>query len=105
MTKNPFINAVIAGTYIIIVVLLISNMPYLVKEEKETILIPMAMLSLLVFSATFMGLTFFFQPAQMYMDGNKKEAVNLFLKTLAVFAVITILFFTILIFNEKIPQV
>ena len=38
------------------------------------------------------GYFFFFQPIQLYLDGEKKQAVNLFLKTLAAFAGITVLF-------------
>ncbi len=38
----------------------------------------------------------------MYLEGAKKEAVNLFLKTVAVFAVITALLISTLIILSKI---
>ncbi len=89
MTKNPYLNAVIAGCYIVFVVLLITYGPAYVREKPDTILAPMAMLSLLVLSVAFMGYTFFFQPALMYLDGKKREAIELFTKTLLTFSVIT----------------
>ncbi|MEK7601594.1 MAG: hypothetical protein AAB480_03640 [Patescibacteria group bacterium] len=89
MTKNPYLNALFAGLYIIFIVLLISYGPALVRDKPDTILAPIAMLSLLVCSVAFMGYVFFFQPMQMFIDGQKREAVELFTKTLTTFAVIT----------------
>ncbi|MFA7309751.1 MAG: hypothetical protein WC050_02495 [Candidatus Paceibacterota bacterium] len=89
MTKNPYLNALFAGLYIVFVVLLISYGPTFVRDEPDTIFAPMAMLSLLVCSVAFMAYTFFFRPMQMYVDGQKHEAIELFTKTLTSFAVIT----------------
>ena len=89
MTKNPYLNALLAWLYIVSVVLLITYGPAFVREKPDTILAPMAMLSLLVFSVAFMGYTFFFQPITMYLEGQKREAVELFTKTLGTFAAIT----------------
>jgi hypothetical protein len=89
MTRNPYLNALCAGLYIVFVVLLIGYGPSFVKDKPDSILTPIAMLSLLVFSAAFMGYTFFFHPMQMYIEGQKREAVELFTKTLGAFAVIT----------------
>lgn len=89
MTKNPYLNALIASFYIVFVVLLITYGPTFVREKPDTILAPMAMLSLLVLSVAFMGYTFIFRPVLMYMDGQKHEAIELFTKTLITFSVIT----------------
>lgn len=89
MTKNPYLNALFAGLYIVFVVLLVTYGPTYVRDKPDTILAPMAMLSLLVCSVAFMAYTFFFNPVQMYMDGQKREAAELFTKTLGTFAVIT----------------
>ena len=89
MTRNPYLNALCAAAYIVLLVLLVSYGPFLARAKPDTILAPMAMLSLLVLSAAFMGYTFFFQPVLMYIEGKKREAVELFTKTLAAFAVIT----------------
>ena len=91
MSKNPYINAVCAALYIVLIVLLITYGPSsFVKNQPDTILAPIAMLSLLVLSVAFMGYIFFLQPALLYTEGKKREAVELFSKTLAVFAAITV---------------
>jgi hypothetical protein len=36
-----------------------------------------------------MGYLFFYQPVQLFIEGKKKQAVNLFIQTVGVFAVIT----------------
>lgn len=97
MTKNPFINALAAVVYIGIVA---SVMFYGTKHTNpiNSVIAPLAMISLFTLSAAVMGYLFLFQPLQLYLDGKKKEAVNLFLKTVVVFAGITtlilILFFS-----------
>lgn len=95
MTKSPYINALIAVSYIVFVVLLITFGPTFVKDKPDTILAPISMLSLFVFSVAFMGYTFFFRPTLMYIDGQKREAVELFTKTLLSFAVATIIIIAI----------
>ena len=89
MSRNPYTNALLAAIYIVFVVLLITYGPAYVRDKPDTILAPMAMLSLLVFSVALMGYLFFLQPVQMFLEGQKVEAVELFTKTLAAFAVIT----------------
>ena len=89
MSRNPYINALSAAAYIVFVVLLITYGPAYVRDKPDTILAPMAMLSLLVFSVALMGYLFFLQPIAMYLEGQKREAVELFTKTLGTFAVIT----------------
>ncbi len=88
MTKNPYLNAVFAGLYIVAIVLFIT----VVLENTEgpdTILAPITMLSLLVLSAATMAYLFFYQPLMMYLEGNKQDAVRFFVKTLAAFAGVT----------------
>ncbi len=89
MTKSPYLNAIFAAAYIVFVVVLITYGPTFVRDKPDTVFAPMAMLSLLVCSVAFMGYAFFFHPVQMYMEGEKREAVELFTKTLGAFAVIT----------------
>ena len=89
MTRNPYLNALVAGLYIVGIVLLITYGPTFVREKPDTILAPIAMLSLLVLSVAFMCYAFFYQPILVYMEGQKREAVELFTKTLVAFAVIT----------------
>jgi len=95
MTKNPFLNALAASLYIVGVVSFINFLQVL-GDEPETILIPMAMLSLLVLSVAVMAFLFFFQPVQLLINGDRQQAASFFLKTLATFAVITALLFSVL---------
>lgn len=97
MTKNPFINAIVAAGYIVAVVFLMNHMTANLAVTKGNLLMPIAMLSLFVCSAAFMGFTFFFRPIEIYLGGAKKEAVRLFLTTLGTFAAITALAFASLI--------
>lgn len=95
MTKNPFLNALAAAGYIVVVA---AVMFYGLRSagDDKGILIPLAVLSLFVLSAAVMGSIFFYQPVRLYLDGEKSQAVNLFFKTLAVFAAITAAFLVIL---------
>ncbi len=95
MTKNPFVNAFAAVLYIALVA---SVMFWGPKENgpEDTVLIPIALISLFTLSAAMMGYIFLFQPLQLYLDGAKKEAISLFLRTLAVFAGITVVLLCIL---------
>ncbi|RJP43764.1 hypothetical protein C4587_02590, partial [Candidatus Parcubacteria bacterium] len=63
MTKNPFLNAVAAAVYIVIVVSIVSNLP---KQDTE-FLTPIAALSLLTLSVAVMGYLFFYGPLQLYL--------------------------------------
>ncbi len=85
MSKNPFINALCATLYIVLLVSAMFYSPFF-GGEQESIIFPIAGLSLFVFSAALMGYIFLYQPLCLFLDGQKKEAVNLFLKTTAFFA-------------------
>jgi hypothetical protein len=55
------------------------------------VIVPVAMLCLFVLSAALMGITFFYEPAKMYFDGDKKSSLTLITKTIIIFAVYTLL--------------
>ena len=88
MTKNPFLNALAALSYIALVVSLIF-FGVIEDPDDSTILGPIALLSLLTLSVAVMGYLFFFQPIRMYLEGEKAAAVKFFLHTLLIFAGIT----------------
>jgi len=96
MFRKPFLNAVAASVYISIVS---SFMFYGSKlfPKEDTLLAPIAMLSLFTLSAAVMGYLFLYQPLMLFLDGNKKKAVDFFLRTVAVFSAITILVFVLLL--------
>ena len=65
MIKKSIQNALLAEVYIIAIVLLI-HYGLMSVESEDTILAPIAMLSLLTLSAAVMGYLFLFQPIQLY---------------------------------------
>lgn len=95
MTKNPFLNALAAITYIVLVA---SFMFYGVNHKRgdDTVLAPIAFMSLFTLSAGMMAYFFLNQPLQLYLDGKKKEGVKLFLHTLIIFGAVTITVITLL---------
>ena len=96
MTKNPLVNALAAALYI---VLIGSVMFYGLGRTgpPNTAIIPIAVISLFTLSAAVMGYLFVYSPLLLYVDGEKTEAVNLFLQTVGVFAGITVVILIILI--------
>ena len=94
MTKNPFLNALSATIYIILVA---SVMFYGTEHTKpvNSVIVPIAVLSLFSLSAVLMGYFFLYQPIQLYLDGKKKYATSLFVQTILVFAIITAGIFTL----------
>src|SRR3989344_6774076 len=92
MSKNPFVNALLAIVYITVVASIMYYGPQ-ISGPVDGIIAPVAVLSLLVLSASVMGYLFFYNPVRMYLDGSKEDAVKLFLKTIGVFACITVLIF------------
>lgn len=99
MSKNPFINALTATLYIILVASIMYYGPRSVGPV-DSIVAPVAFLSLFVLSAAVMGYVFLYEPIQLYFDGDKKTSLGLFLKTLAVFGSITFLILLILFFSK-----
>lgn len=79
-----------AALYIIVVVM-VMNVGMKSSGPQESIVVPIAMLSLFTLSAAVMGYLFVSQPLQMYLDGQKKKGVTLFLQTVGVFAGMTVI--------------
>jgi hypothetical protein len=98
MTKNPLINALLATLYIVIV----SQVLYygtVLKVGNNSLFAPVALISLFTFSAASMGYLFLYRPFILYFDGQKKSALDLFLRTLLIFGSITAVIFTLLFFS------
>lgn len=91
MSKNPIINALSASGYIILVASIINLVSSAQKDKPDTFFAPVAFLSLLTLSAAIMAYLFFYQPLQLLIEGKKKEAVNLFVKTVGIFGVVTLI--------------
>jgi hypothetical protein len=77
MLKNPFVNALLAGGYIVGGVLVMSKIIEGISGVEDTIIIPMVMLSLLVLSVAVMGGLFFFEPIRLLLENKSYEAFML----------------------------
>jgi len=100
MSKNPFYNALAAIIYILTIVLAINSISDLETNEYPLSLVtPVLFLSLFTLSAAVMGYLFCYQPLRLYLDGKKEEAVRLFLKTVAIFAIIPLTIFLLYLFK------
>lgn len=95
MSKNPVINGLAAAAYIIIIALIMNWGTQMVRHPN-TFIAPVAVISLFTLSAAVMGFIFCYQPAVLYFDGKKKQAIHLFLQTVAVFAAVTALVLVLL---------
>ncbi len=84
--QRGFLSAAGVALYVSCVVLVISNGQALFGE-KETVLIPIFMLTLFVLSATVTGLLVLGRPIHLYLTGSRKEAFVLLASTLAWLAV------------------
>ena len=60
-------------------------------EDGDSLIAPIAAISLFTLSAAVMGYLFCFQPIQLYLDGKKKQGIKLFLNTVEIFGGITVL--------------
>src|SRR4051812_226629 len=94
--KRASVNAILAFAYVTVVGLFMSNAST-IFGEKDTAFTPVAVLMLLVFSAALMSILVFGQPLMWYLDGKKKEALNLLGATMMALLVLLILTFAILL--------
>lgn len=90
MSKNPFINALSATAYIVLIVTIMNFIMKTQGDKPDTPFAPFILLSLLTLSASIMAFLFFYQPLQLLIEGKKKDAVNLFVHTVGVFAGVTV---------------
>ena len=93
--KKPFYYALGAIVYIVLIVLAMSATKYF--PQKETIIVPITMLTLFVLSAAVMGFLFLSEPIKLFLEHRKQEAVIFFLKTVGFFACFLAVFVVLLI--------
>ncbi len=92
MSKNPIVNALGASAYIVLVAYFINLVTHTQRNKPDTFFAPVIVLSLLTLSVAVMAYMFFYQPLQLFINGKKKEAIDLFVKTVGVFGAITVVF-------------
>jgi hypothetical protein len=93
--KYALANALWTALYIILIAIFFNNAQAMFGNGK-TILIPIVMLLLFVFSATLCGALVLGRPILWYLDGKKKEAITLFIYTTVVLLVVTVLMMIVL---------
>lgn len=87
--KRAFIDALATAIYVVMVASFMFYVSQIKLGRANNILVPITLLLLLVFSASLTGFLIFGKPAQMYVDGKKKEALSMLTQTLLFFSVIT----------------
>lgn len=91
MSKKPLINALSASGYILSIVTVMSYVSQFQSNKPDTFFAPVAFLSLFTLSVVVMAYLFFYQPLQLFIAGEKKQALDLFVKTAGIFAVFTVI--------------
>lgn len=89
MSKNPIINALSASAYILLIVSVMNFVTQPLRNKPDTFFAPVTVLFVLTLSVAVMAFLFFYQPLLIFIEGKKKEAVNLFVKTVGIFAALT----------------
>lgn len=87
--KTAILNSLATTLYIVAVGCFMYYGSLVKIGRANVILVPITLLLLFVFSAALTGFLIFGKPAQMYVDGKKKEALSLLTYTLISFFVIT----------------
>ena|SRR3989344_4928525 len=99
IVKQAIFNASVTVLYIVLVILFISNAERLQISNEKTIIQPIFMLLLFVFSATLTGSLILGQPAMLFIEGKKKEAIIMLSLTLgALFISLLIVLIILLVF-------
>jgi hypothetical protein len=90
--KQAAFNALGTLLYIALIASGLFYAPKIFHTENtpDTVLAPIAILSLFVFSAALTSFLIFGRPILWYLDGKKKEAMMLFIWTLGIFLSITV---------------
>lgn len=99
--KTAFINSLLTTLYIIGVGIFFYFGATLKIGKNNFFLAPIAFLLLFVLSATITGYLMMGKPAQMYVDGKKKEALLLMKYTLGFFFLFTLIALGALIILPK----
>ena len=96
--KYAAINSIGTALYISAVASFIYFLGNVFDNVKsESIIIPISMLMLFVFSAAFTGILVFGRPITWYLNGKKRESLFLIVYTLGFLLILTIIAFFLLV--------
>lgn len=90
IVKNSFLNALGTAAYVVLLVLLIDNLERFFPKE-DNVFMPISALMMFVLSASITGSLVIGKPILMYLNGEKVEAVKLFLYTVGWLALMTVI--------------
>ena len=99
--KRALINSISTSLYIIAVALFMYFGTLIKIGKTNTIFVPISLLLLFVLSAAVTGFLIFGKPAQLYVDGKKKEALTLLTYTIIFLGVITVSALVLLIIFSR----
>lgn len=89
--KQGLLSAGLAAGYVALVSAFMAHAEKIFGGKEPGPLGPVVFLLLFVVSASVMCLLVFGKPVMMYIDGKKREAVELLVSTIAILATITVL--------------
>ncbi|MDO8590782.1 MAG: hypothetical protein Q7R65_02265 [bacterium] len=90
ITKIALFNAVGTTAYIVAIANFLFYVPKKYFGPTDTVLVPIVMLLIFVFSASITGALIFGRPIMWFLEGKKQEALSLLASTLIIFLVITV---------------
>ncbi len=96
--KTALVNAFVTALYIVVIASIMFYAPKFESSDSPSVLIPISILMLFVFSAAFTGFFVFGRPALWYLDGNKKDALSLLFWTMTIFFIVMLGAFSILLY-------
>jgi hypothetical protein len=98
--KFGALHALLMAGYIVLIASFLFHLQDIFGQTAEgTVLVPIAMLSLLVFSVALTGSLIFGRPVLCYLDGKKKEAIYLLAYTLGFLFLFAAIVFFVLYFS------
>ena len=100
MIKNPYLNAFMALGYIAGIILAISKTSSIAANTPDTLLAPVTMLSLFVLSAAIMGILFVYEPARLFLENQKQQALSFLIKTVGTFACFVVILAVLLFYTS-----
>ena len=95
--KYSLIDSLLTAAYVVVVALFIYFGGQGVFGQNNTVLIPIVMLMLFVFSAALTGFLVFGKPIMWYLSGKKKEALSLLFYTLIMLFILILVALVIII--------
>ncbi len=93
LVHRSFLNALGTVAYVAIVGTIMENAERVLGSVDNNMLAPVAFLTLFVLSAAVTASLVVGKPALMYLNGQKAEAVRLFLYTVGWLAIFTVIIF------------